>query len=63
MCRNSIRLPDVYDPSTIKTYFQVLKEFDKKKLHVYLHNICVFVKFHEKMIFFVVYVKKRKFVL
>jgi hypothetical protein len=34
-----------------------------KNLHVHIHNICSFVKFHEKPIFFVVYVKKRKLIL
>jgi hypothetical protein len=32
-------------------------------LHIHLHNIYLFAKFHEKLIFFVVYVKKRKFIL
>jgi hypothetical protein len=46
-----------------KLYFNVSKKFAKKNLHVNLHNICAFVKFHGKLIFFVIYVKKRKVIL
>jgi hypothetical protein len=46
-----------------KIIFWVVKKFWQKILHVHQHNICAFVKFHEKSIFFVVYVKKRKFIL
>jgi hypothetical protein len=35
---------DIYAPSTIKAYFEVLKKFDKK--------FYMFVKFREKMISF-----------
>jgi hypothetical protein len=42
---------DAYAPSTKILYFEILKKF-------HLHNICVFVKFHEEQIFFVVYIKK-----
>jgi hypothetical protein len=46
---------DSYVSSTKNIYFELLKFFDKSS---HLHNICVFVKFHENMIFFVVYVKR-----
>jgi hypothetical protein len=34
-----------------------------KILHVYLHNICGFVKFREKTIFFGVYVKEKNYIV
>jgi hypothetical protein len=47
-----------------KIIFRSVEVFWKTIGHVYLHNICAsFVKFHENPIFFLVYVKKRKFIL
>jgi hypothetical protein len=43
-------------------YFEVSENFDKK-LYMYISIIYVFVKFREKSIFCVVYVKKRKIIL
>jgi hypothetical protein len=41
-------------------FWSVRKIWQKMYKYVLLHNMCVFVKFHEKTIFFVVYVKKEK---
>ena len=46
-----------------KIIFRVVEKFWQKILCVHLHKIWAFVKFHEKILFFVVYVKKRKFIL
>jgi hypothetical protein len=43
--------PGCYVHSTKITYFLVTKKFQQKFSHVLLHNICMFVKFCEKLIF------------
>jgi hypothetical protein len=62
-CGNSIRLMGAYAPSTKKIIFQNVGKYWQEILHVHLHNICAFVKFQEKTNIFMIYVKKRKFIL
>jgi hypothetical protein len=57
------KLPGVYYPYTKKLYFEVSKFFDNK-IYMYISIIYVLSSgFTKKPIFFMVYIKKRKFIM
>jgi hypothetical protein len=41
-----------------ESIFIIVKPFKQKNLHVHLNNLCAFVQFHKKPIFFVLEVKR-----